>query len=372
MEDPDGFVDLRRENDEFGPGIDVIYGIRSDRGPRGGKTKIQSIRFDSRMWTAKGARDWLAEHDLAPIRFEEAASKGSLRKNPDRRDQRVLDALSRHAELVRGNWRENPQRYLDRSDYPGVFGDPDSDSLPFADDPHPLAPGDTESVEEVMLSEELDKLLQIRDEYDAVTQEARRRLEGIAPERARVKSRTKTPFSIINKLRRKRLEGPKGLTDISGTMLVVPDYDALEDVREKVEGGALGEVLEVEDHYELPGPYRAVHYIAEVMDRPVEVQLKTARQATLAGAAHTPYKRGTIDEREMERIGRLAHAADEGNEQAAEEVDRLLMDDEALQTRLDTSIRSNPSDVPGWKAALAGAGFMGLLYLASQSNRETA
>ncbi len=55
--DPKSFDSLRRQNNKFGPGIDVIWGIKD------GKTQVQSIRFDAKRFSAEQARKWLAGHN---------------------------------------------------------------------------------------------------------------------------------------------------------------------------------------------------------------------------------------------------------------------------------------------------------------------
>jgi len=54
---PSKYVRFRRENNKFGPGIHVIWGITSDQ-----KTEIQSIRFSASKFTPEQARKWLKEH----------------------------------------------------------------------------------------------------------------------------------------------------------------------------------------------------------------------------------------------------------------------------------------------------------------------
>lgn len=67
---PDKYKKIRRENDKFGLGIDVIWGIKDD-----GKTEVQAIRFDASKFTAAEARKWLKDHDYKPIEFEAATEK---------------------------------------------------------------------------------------------------------------------------------------------------------------------------------------------------------------------------------------------------------------------------------------------------------
>lgn len=66
IEDPDQFDRFRRKNNEFKPGIHVIHGIKDE------ERLIQSIRFDSDLFTADEAKAWLKEHDFEYILFEEA------------------------------------------------------------------------------------------------------------------------------------------------------------------------------------------------------------------------------------------------------------------------------------------------------------
>ncbi|MFZ9544921.1 MAG: HK97 family phage prohead protease [Hylemonella sp.] len=78
LKDPDQYDSLRRVNDEGGPGIDFIYGIKE------GESEIQAIRFRSSQYTAAEARTWLSEHDFDPIEFEEATGDGEAdRAQPD-------------------------------------------------------------------------------------------------------------------------------------------------------------------------------------------------------------------------------------------------------------------------------------------------
>ena len=73
LTDPDQYDSLRRVNDEGGPGIDFIYGIKET------ESEIQAIRFNSARYSPAEARDWLAEHDFNTIMFEEATGDGEGR-----------------------------------------------------------------------------------------------------------------------------------------------------------------------------------------------------------------------------------------------------------------------------------------------------
>ena len=70
INDPDKYMDFRRDADAGGEGIDFIFGIYIEELER--VSEIQSVRFDSSRYTVEQAMDWLAEHDFEPIKFEEA------------------------------------------------------------------------------------------------------------------------------------------------------------------------------------------------------------------------------------------------------------------------------------------------------------
>ena len=69
LTDPDQYDRIRRVNDEFGAGIDAIYGVKNDT------AELQAIRFDADRFTPAEAREWLSEHDYDPIEFEEATGE---------------------------------------------------------------------------------------------------------------------------------------------------------------------------------------------------------------------------------------------------------------------------------------------------------
>lgn len=226
--------------------------------------------------------------------------------------------------------RRNAPEPLSRADYPAVFGDIDADALPDVDDPRPLISGDRHSIEEVRLSDEIGHFIDARDEFMPAMQTVMNRLAALGIRGAKVQGRVKKPYSIINKLRRKRLGT---LTDIAGTRIVVPDRAGLDRATEAIEQDF--EVIEKLDYYETPqAGYRAVHYIIRVDGKPVEVQVKTRRMSAISGASHTPYKRGELDEVSMDRLTSLAAAADEGDRAAAREIDQLLKDKRALERAL--------------------------------------
>lgn len=69
IRDPKEFDDFRRQNNKFGDGIHVIWGIK------GRRAYIQSIRFDADKFSIEEVRRWLKEHDYEPLELVEATRK---------------------------------------------------------------------------------------------------------------------------------------------------------------------------------------------------------------------------------------------------------------------------------------------------------
>lgn len=74
INNPDKYEKFRRENNKFGEGIDVIWGITKD-----GKTEVQAIRFDAKKFTVEEAKKWLKDHDYNPIEFVPASGKSKAK-----------------------------------------------------------------------------------------------------------------------------------------------------------------------------------------------------------------------------------------------------------------------------------------------------
>ena len=94
LKDPDQYDSLRRVNDEGGPGIDFIYGIKE------GESEIQAIRFRSSQYSPAEARAWLAEHGFDPIEFEEATGDGEADREIEQETDRILEGKYQRAELT--------------------------------------------------------------------------------------------------------------------------------------------------------------------------------------------------------------------------------------------------------------------------------
>lgn len=77
--DPAQYDSFARKNNDFGDGIDAIYGVKA------GKTELQAIRFKADKFTAAEARKWLADHDFKPIEFEEATGMKQADANLEKR-----------------------------------------------------------------------------------------------------------------------------------------------------------------------------------------------------------------------------------------------------------------------------------------------
>ena len=161
----------------------------------------------------------------------------------------------------------------DKSKYKAVYGDYDKDGVVNIDDANPLNKNKKGKVEEIELKNTFDKLLGVKAELDEIMYDAVDTLDEKAPKGADIYARTKTPYSILKKLVEKRMLDPKrGLTDMIGTTIAVDNQKELVELRDKIDNGLLGKVLDRDDFYKRPNAgYRAYHYIVEYKGVPVEV-----------------------------------------------------------------------------------------------------
>lgn len=238
--------------------------------------------------------------------------------------------------------KKNAKSHVDRSQYPAIFGDQDTDGIPDADDPRPMTPGDVHSIEEVRLADELGALIDAREAYVPALDDVKDDLMRIGGRDSKVLGRVKTPYSMINKLRRKRLGT---LTDVAGAMLVVPDKRSLDKAAKEIERRF--EIVDRDDYYAKPlAGYRALHFIVKKDGLPVEIQLKTSRMKKISSASHTAYKNGELDAASMDRVSSLAEMADAGDAAAAEVIDPILEDPNRLRQELGgRSVRANPEQI---------------------------
>jgi len=215
---------------------------------------------------------------------------------------------------------------FDKSKYKAIYGDFDKDGTVNIDDANPLDSSKKGKVEQIELRNTFDKLLNVKAELDTIMYDAVDTLDEKAPKDADIYARTKTPYSIIKKLVEKRMLDPKkGLTDMIGTTIAVKNQKELEQVRDDIDGGLLGKVLDRDDFYKTPNAgYRAYHYIVEYKGVPVEVQLKTKNMKKLHEVSHEAYKNGNLDAKSLDSLSKTFMEADKGDAKAKAEISKLL------------------------------------------------
>ena len=242
---------------------------------------------------------------------------------------------------------------IGRDTYPSLFEDDDDDGVLNPDDPRPRIAGDRHGIEEVSIAQQVGKFIDLRSAMQPKLDRLLNELNQHASPTAKVTGRVKTPFSMINKLRRKRMFGGKGLTDIVGTMIVDEPANINRYIT-AIKAGKYGRVVGEEDHYANRGKpndggYRAVHFVVDrgtvndgegtQVPLPVEIQLRTKRMYRFADRMHTSYKRGDLDVQAARRLADLIQAADEGDRAAASTFDAMTdaQIDRALKGQLDVS-----------------------------------
>lgn len=243
--------------------------------------------------------------------------------------------------------------------YKSFFQDTDKDGVPNVDDVAPFKSDNRERLEEVSLSDEMKVIIDYRNDFEKIRKQIVNDLENVVTEcdgkgECGILSRTKTPYSIINKLRRRSLTNVKdlekldkqaeqklksddltgldlykGLTDVVGAMVVTPDKKNADKIRDVINSGRLGRVLEFEDFYKNDNNgYRAYHFLIAVEKDgkifPVEVQVKTKRVKRLAGLSHTVYKNGNLNAEGFDKLNQLALKSDMGDVKAQKEFDEIV------------------------------------------------
>lgn len=231
----------------------------------------------------------------------------------------------------------NVMGHVSRETYPSLFGDDDGDGVLNPDDPNPLMAGDRHGIEEVSIAQQVGNLIDLRSAMQPKLDGLVSDLKQLASPTAKVAGRVKSPFSMINKLRRKRMFGKNGLTDVVGAMIVDEPANINQYVS-AIKAGDYGRVMEQENHYANKGKpgdtgYRAVHFVIErgtvddgsgkQVPLPVEIQLKTKRMSRFAMRMHTSYKRGDLDVQAARNLADLIEAADKGDRAAASKFDAM-------------------------------------------------
>lgn len=67
QEEPTKFKDFRYSKNKFGKGIDAVFGIKRLVGEKGGKTELQSIRFDKDTFSKEQAKEWLKKNNFKMV-----------------------------------------------------------------------------------------------------------------------------------------------------------------------------------------------------------------------------------------------------------------------------------------------------------------
>lgn len=91
IEDPEQFDTFRRKNNEFKTGIHVIHGIKNN------ERLVQSIRFDSDMYTPEEAKAWLERNEFEYIKFEDAIEERAV---SEKTEEALKNKLTEHHEEV--------------------------------------------------------------------------------------------------------------------------------------------------------------------------------------------------------------------------------------------------------------------------------
>ena len=238
--------------------------------------------------------------------------------------------------------------------YPSVYLDSDGDKVVDVDDPDPFTYDPSrKSIEQVRLSEQMTQIIDYRNSMEDI----RGALENNIPNKLGLKQekvygRTKTPYSIINKLRRTQLHK---LRDLVGFTIVADSLKELNEIKEKIypnnaqkdenggKFGDLGYVKRFSDYYKTPlNGYRAYHFNMQygnpnegnLVSFIYEIQLKTRRQLIIGDYSHEVYKRGKKNREGANFLTGLAHVADLGDKKAIELFDLITEYPDVVNTVL--------------------------------------
>ncbi len=224
----------------------------------------------------------------------------------------------------------------DSNKYQGILDDFDMDGLPNADDPNPNQTGDVKTVEQVEFSKVFNKILDTKENLNAELDTFVGKLQRSAPSNSVIYARTKTPYSILNKLVSSRLlDEKRGLKDLVGTTIAFDDVKDLVAYATKVRKGMYGKVLDFDDYYTNPNDgYRAYHFIVEQNKIPIELQLKTQRMKEVNTLSHDAYKKKILNKDYMLYLTSLADQADRGNSEAQQEFSRIMKNKAAVEQKL--------------------------------------
>jgi ppGpp synthetase/RelA/SpoT-type nucleotidyltranferase len=216
----------------------------------------------------------------------------------------------------------NSDKRYDEKEYDWILGDKDKDGVANADDTKPLDKKNNELIDTPSITTGIKSLISLKKSLDSTMFSFIDDLKNVAPDNSKIYARTKTPYSVLDKLIKKRLST---ITDLIGTTIVTGDKKELDSVKKYIDSGKLGKVIELEDMYKNPkGGYRAYHYLIERNGMSIELQLKTKRQKALNELSHEPYKLGKINSALLLKITEIANRADEGDNGAIKEYNEFM------------------------------------------------
>lgn len=132
IKDPNTFDKIKRQNNKFGEGIDVLWGIKDN------KISLQAIRFNASKYNEDEAKKWLKERDYKYISFESAIKKvNELLK--ELKPNEVMD-------LFKGSSSSGNYGHSGR---PGEVGGSSVDSLSSYQDKNPKGEFDEKSLDKL-------------------------------------------------------------------------------------------------------------------------------------------------------------------------------------------------------------------------------
>ena len=216
----------------------------------------------------------------------------------------------------------NSDKKYNEKEYDWILGDKDKDGVANADDTKPLDKTKSELIDTPSITTGIKSLISLKKSLDSTMFSFIDDLKNVAPDNSKIYARTKTPYSVLDKLIKKRLST---ITDLIGTTIVTSDKKELDSVKKYIDSGKLGKIIELEDMYKNPkGGYRAYHYLIERNGMSIELQLKTKRQKALNELSHEPYKLGKINSALLLKITEIANRADEGDKGAINEYNEFM------------------------------------------------
>ena len=238
---------------------------------------------------------------------------------------------------------ENADVNFDEKHYKGLLSDFDLDGLPNVDDPDPFGNQDKKSIEQVKFSKTFKKVLDTKEDLDGELKKFVAKLQNSTSSDEKIYARSKTPFSILNKLVDARmLDEKRGLKDLVGTTITFKNTEDLKKYMKKVRRGDLGKVIDFDDYYANPNDgYRAYHFIIEQDGVPIELQLKTDRMKEVNILSHDAYKNKSLNKEYMLYLTSLANEADNGNGFSKEQFSMTMRNKAEVRKMLNSKTTKN-------------------------------